>query len=94
VFCIPELLALYVFVLCYVLVTRFMFLLFVLYLFYCFVCFALYFVCSVFLYCFVYCFSLCIMLFLLICVHVYGPLSPGGNPIAVTNYHIITFLNG
>jgi hypothetical protein len=63
-------------------------LVFVLGLFSCFVCFVFYFVCSVFLYC------LCIVsphvysCFFSIPVQVYGPLLPGGNPIAVDKYHV------
>ena len=61
-------------------------LLFVSCLFSCFVCLALYFVCSVFLYCFVYLSPN--VFFPSICVQVYGPLPPGDNPIAVNRHHI------
>ena len=46
-----------------------------------------------------FCIVLCICLlmcivafFLFICVQVYGPLPPGGNPIAVNKHHIISYI--
>jgi len=46
---------------------------------------------SVFLYYFVYCFSFVYICLYNIFVHVYRPLPPGANPIAVNKYHIISF---
>ena len=38
------------------------------------------------MFCDLYCFSLCILLFFAFYVHVYEPLPPGENPIAVKKY--------
>jgi hypothetical protein len=76
-----ELFALGLSVLCYVLITRFMFYYSSYVCFNCFVRFVLYFVCSVFLYCFVY--FLLMYKFLSICVQVCGPQPPGGNSTVV-----------
>ena len=68
------------FAVCYVLITRFMFLLFVLCLFSCFLRYAFYFVFCVFV---LFC-----VLFLLI--QVYWPLPPAANPTAINKYNIIS----
>ena len=69
-----------------------LFLTLILFLCFCY-CFCFLFLRSLFLYCLVHCFSFCIYSCLpTISAQAYRPLPPGGNPIAVNKYHIISHI--